>query len=80
MLVLGRCECCGAQCRQGSRNNGLASMGKKLDDCCYPLLKVCNLLVGHGISLGDNRDQIDFCVQSAHKLNVNLLETMTRRM
>jgi hypothetical protein len=38
----------------------------------YPFFEVRNLLVGHRVSLGNDRDQVDFGVQSAHEFNVNL--------
>lgn len=42
----------------------------------YPLLEVGNFLVGHGVSLCNNRYQVDFGVQPTHKLDVNLLQSI----
>ena len=40
----------------------------------YALLEADDLLVGQGVRLGDNRDQVDLSVQAAHELDINLLE------
>ena len=44
----------------------------------YALLEFSNLLLGHGICLGNNRDKVDLCMEAAHKLNVELLQAITR--
>lgn len=38
------------------------------------MLEVCNLLVGESIGLGDDRNEIDFGVESTHDLNIQGLE------
>ncbi|KAI6757469.1 hypothetical protein HG531_003294 [Fusarium graminearum] len=40
----------------------------------------CNLLIGEGIGLGDNRDQVDLGVKSAHHLDVKRLEGVAGRL
>ena len=40
----------------------------------YSLLESGNLLIGQGIGLGDDRNQVDLGVKSAHNLNVQRLQ------
>lgn len=40
------------------------------------MLEFENLLVGHCVGLRDNRDEIDFGVESAHELDIKLLEAI----
>lgn len=40
----------------------------------YTLLEGSNLLAGHGVTLGNDRDQVDLLVQSLHELNVQGLK------
>ena len=42
--------------------------------CAYSLLEESDLLVGEGIGLCDDRDEIDLGVQSAHHLDIEGLE------
>jgi hypothetical protein len=48
--------------------------------CChtYPGLESDDLLISHGISLGNDRDQVDLGMQSAHDFDVQWLQSMTR--
>ena len=41
----------------------------------YASLKVRNFLVGHGVGLCDDGDEVDFQVELPHELNVDLLQT-----
>lgn len=43
----------------------------------YPLLECGNFLVGHGITLGNNWDQVDLVVQSLHELDIKSFERVT---
>jgi hypothetical protein len=36
----------------------------------HALLESCNLIVGQGIGLGDDGDEVDLGVEAAHNLNV----------
>ena len=38
-------------------------------------LEVGDLVVGEGVGLGNDGNEVDFLVETAHKLNVDLLET-----
>lgn len=40
----------------------------------YTLLERCNLLIGEGIGLGDDWDEVDFGVQPAHDFDVKRLQ------
>lgn len=40
----------------------------------YALLEADDLFVGQGVSLSDNRDQVDLGMQAAHELGIDLLE------
>ena len=40
----------------------------------YPGLESSNLLVGQGISLGDDWDKVDLGMKSAHNLDIKWLE------
>ena len=46
----------------------------------YTLLEGGNLLIGKRISLGNNRDEIDFGVKSAHDLDIQRLERVASRL
>lgn len=43
----------------------------------YSLLEGSNLLVGHGVRLGDDGDQVDLLVKTLHELNIESLERVT---
>lgn len=43
----------------------------------YSLLEQSNLLIGEGVCLGNDRDQVDLGVQPAHDLNVQRLQGVT---
>lgn len=43
----------------------------------YSLLEQSNLLIGEGVCLGNDRDQVNLGVQSAHDLNVQRLQGVT---
>jgi hypothetical protein len=45
--------------------------------CTYSLLELGNLLISQSISLGNDRDQVDLGVQTAHDLDVERLERVT---
>jgi len=42
----------------------------------YALLETDDLLVGQGVGLGNDRDQINLGVQAAHELDIDLLESV----
>jgi hypothetical protein len=42
----------------------------------YPSLECNNLLIGHGISLGNDWDQVDLGMQSAHDFDIQWLQSM----
>ncbi len=42
----------------------------------YPLLEGGNFLVGHGITLGNDGNQVDLLMQSLHELDIQSLERM----
>ena len=42
----------------------------------YTLLKFSDFLIRQSVRLGNDWDEVDFCVESAHELDVKLLETM----
>jgi hypothetical protein len=41
----------------------------------HPLLELNDFLIGQSIGLSDNRNQVDFLMQSTHELDVDLLES-----
>ena len=43
----------------------------------YSLLEQSNLLIGEGVCLGNDRDQVDLGVQPAHNLNVQRFQGVT---
>jgi len=45
----------------------------------YTLLEADNLLIGQGVRLGDDGDQVNLGVQAAHKLDIDLLEPVEAR-
>jgi hypothetical protein len=69
---LRRSEWSDAECRPGS---GHVSIGPlSLRNGAYSLLEHRDLLVGQGIGLGNDRNQVDFGVQAAHDFDVEGLE------
>jgi len=42
----------------------------------YALFETDNLLIGQGVGLGNDRDQINLGVQAAHELDIDLLESV----
>ena len=44
------------------------------ENCSYPLFKLDDLFVRHGIGLGNDGNQVNLGVEAAHELNVNLLQ------
>lgn len=44
------------------------------DGQTYSLLEGSNLLVGHGVRLSDDGDQVDLLVKTLHELNIESLE------
>lgn len=47
--------------------------GKK----AYPLLEQGDLLVGKGVGLGNDRNEVDLLMQSSHKLDIDWFEPIT---
>jgi hypothetical protein len=54
-------------------NGGVEILLSKISNT-YTLLESSNLLAGHGVTLGNDRNQVDLLVQSLHELNVQGLE------
>lgn len=44
----------------------------------HPLLELGDLFVSQSVCLGNDGNKVDFGVQSAHKLNIQLLEPEVR--
>jgi len=44
----------------------------------YPLFELCNFLVRHGISLGNDGNQVDLGVKPAHELDVYLFQPLKK--
>lgn len=45
----------------------------------YAFLEGGNLLMGHGIALGDDGDQVDLVVQALHELDIQGLQRVSSR-
>lgn len=43
------------------------------------LLERDDLVVGHGVGLSDDRDQVDFGVQASHEFDIDRLQTTRPR-
>jgi hypothetical protein len=56
-------------CTEEVRSSAVA--GWKLS---YTLLELDYFLVGHGVRLGNNGDQVHFGMQASHEFDVNLLQ------
>jgi len=52
----------------------VSNMTKKGREAAYSALEVENLLISQGVSLGDDRNQVDFRVKTAHEFDINLLK------
>ena len=46
----------------------------------YTLLEQCNFFIGKSVGLGNNRDEVDLGVKSAHDLNIEGLERVAGRL
>jgi hypothetical protein len=46
----------------------------------HALLESRNLIVGQGVGLGDDRNEVDLGVESAHDLDVQRLQGVTGRL
>jgi hypothetical protein len=65
-------SCCAMSartCQYGQESSHVLANGRT-----YPGFEVTQFIVRHCVSLGDDRDEVDFVVELAHKLDVNLLE------
>lgn len=51
-------------------------MAGKRERYTHSLLKGNNLVVSESVGFGDDGYQVDFSMQSTHKFNVDLLETV----
>jgi hypothetical protein len=75
----GRCGFCGKQCQTGSvsaicisfRCHGSCATPKSKTNA---LLEGDDLLVRHGVGLGNDGNEVDFGVQATHKLDVDRLQ------
>jgi hypothetical protein len=56
------------------------SLNLEKGDCTYSLLELGDLLISQSISLGNDWDQVDLGVQTAHDLNVERLKGVTSRL
>ena len=63
-------------CREGELASSLRSDERTALSVTYASLEVRDFLVGHGVCLGNDRDQVDLGVQAAHELNVERLEAV----
>ena len=50
-----------------------------VDGFNHPLFEFCDFLVCHCVCLRNNGNEIDFCMESAHKLDIDLFQA-TRDM
>lgn len=46
------------------------------DRLAYPLLEQSDLLIGHSIRLGNDRDKVDFGMKSSHEFDIDGFQTI----
>ena len=77
--MLGRFGYCDGQYRTESR--GTCESKKKKKACrigkkkTYPQLEVRDFLLSHSVGFGNDWYQVDFSMESAHELDIDLLQT-----
>ena len=65
------------ECDIGKNLKGLSGSRRWLSGGdSHPRLELRNFLLGHCISFGNHRYQIDFGMKPAHELNIELLQTI----
>ena len=72
-MALGKYGFGGARYQRGSGGWSVWGM-RRIGREAYALLEADNLLVGQGVRLGDDGNQVHLGVEAAHNLDIDLLE------